>query len=70
MSFMPENILRIWCMALEFINLRMVTDTRVRGMKEEDKDWEGTLSEMGNHIVVTGRMGHTTLKYQGTLYQE
>ena len=39
-------------MALEFINFRMVTDMRVRGMKEEDKDWECTLSETGKHSEI------------------
>lgn len=43
-------------MVLEFIDFRMVINMRVLGMKEEDKDWECTHSEMGKHNVVIGRM--------------
>ena len=56
-TYMLVNILQTRCMVLECINFRMVIGMRGHGMKEEDKDRECTLSEMGKHNVVTGRMG-------------
>lgn len=46
------------CMVLESINSRMGINMKGRGMKEEDKDLECILSELGKSNVVIGKMGY------------
>lgn len=54
---MLGNILQIRCMDLESINLQMDIDMKAPGMKEGGRGLVCTLSEMGKHNLVTGKMG-------------
>lgn len=60
-THMLGNILLTRCMVLECINLEMDIVMKEPGMKEESRDLVHTLSEMGKHNLVTGKMGFLIL---------
>ncbi|KAF2308356.1 hypothetical protein GH714_000229 [Hevea brasiliensis] len=50
------NILQTGCIVLEFISLEMDIDMKEHGMKEGCKGLACTLSELGKHNLVNGKM--------------
>lgn len=65
--YMLGSILLTKCMVLESIDSRMVICTKGHGMKEEDRDWECILFEVGKQNLVIGKMGFFMIQKRKTV---